>query len=33
MYVDMVTILQSFFKAERTGNWELHLQAVHDVLP
>ena len=29
----MVTILQSFIKAERTGNWELHLQTVHDMLP
>ena len=25
MYIDMVIILQSFIKAERTGNWELHL--------
>ena len=33
MYIDMVTILQSFIKAERTGNWELHLQTVHDMLP
>ena len=28
----MVSILCKFIKAERTGNFELHLQAVHDML-
>ncbi len=32
-YMDMIDILRMFLKAERTGNWELHLQAVHDMLP
>lgn len=29
----MVDILHTFIRAERTGNWKLHLQAVHDMLP
>ena len=29
----MVQILCKFIKAERTGNWNLHLQAVQDMLP
>ena len=29
----MVDILRTFIRAERTGNWKLHLQAVHDMLP
>ena len=29
----MVDILRTFIKGERTGNWELHLQAVYDMLP
>ena len=33
MYIDMVPILQSFIKVERTGNWDLHLQTVHHMLP
>jgi len=32
-YMDMLDILKSFLKAERTGNWELHLKALHDMLP
>ena len=32
-YMNMVDILRKFIKAERTGNWELHLQAVRDMLP
>ncbi len=32
-YMDMIDILRRFIKAERTGDWELHLQAVHDMLP
>ena len=29
----MIDILRNFVKAERTGNWRLHLQCVHDMLP
>ncbi len=32
-YMEMVDILCKFIKAERTGNWKLHLQAVYDMLP
>ena len=32
-YIDMVQILCKFIKAERTGNWALHLQDVHNMLP
>ncbi|KAK3713979.1 hypothetical protein QZH41_005649 [Actinostola sp. cb2023] len=32
-YMKMVDILRKFIKAERTGNWNLHLQAVYDMLP
>ncbi|CAG2194071.1 unnamed protein product [Mytilus edulis] len=32
-YMDMIDILRRFIKAERTGNWELHLQTVKDMLP
>ena len=32
-YMEMVEILRVFIKAERTGNWELHLQALYDMLP
>ena len=32
-YLDMVAILKKFIKAERTGNWMLHLAAVQDTLP
>ena len=28
-----IDILRKFIKAERTGNWELHFQAVYDMLP
>ena len=28
-----IDILRKFIKAERTRNWELHLQAVYDMLP
>jgi hypothetical protein len=31
--MDMVDILRKFIKAERIGNWSLHLQAVGDMLP
>ena len=32
-YMNMVDILRQFLKAERTGNWMLHLQSVKDMLP
>ena len=32
-YLDMVSILQRFIKAERMANWKLHLQTVQDMLP
>ena len=32
-YIAMIDILKTFLKAERTGNWLLHLSAVHDMLP
>ena len=32
-YMVMVDILRKFIRAERTGNWKLHLQAVRDMLP
>ena len=31
-YLDMLDILQTFNKAECTGNWQLHLQAMHEML-
>ena len=31
--MDMMGILRKFLKAERTGNWNLHLQAMHTMLP
>ena len=31
--MDMLDIHRKFLKAERTGNWKLHLQAMHDMLP
>ena len=32
-YMDMINILRKYIRAERTGNWELHLQAVSEMLP
>ncbi len=32
-YMRMVQILCRFIKAERTGNWDLHLSAVQEMLP
>ena len=32
-YMDMLDVLRKFLKAERTGNWKLHLQAMHEMLP
>ena len=33
MYLDMIDILCSFIKAERTGDWVLHLQSMRAMLP
>ncbi|CAC5379455.1 unnamed protein product [Mytilus coruscus] len=32
-YTDMVDLLRKFIKAERTGNWTLHLQIIKEMLP
>ena len=32
-YMEMLDILRKFLKAERTGNWKLHLQAMHEMFP
>ena len=32
-YCEMIQLLRKFIKAERTGNWDLHLQSVRDMLP
>ena len=32
-YLDMLDMLRGFLKAERTGNWEMHMQAVSQMLP
>ena len=32
-YMSTVDILKCFLKAERTGNWLLHLSVVHEMLP
>ena len=32
-YMDMIDILRKYIRAERTGNWELHLQTVSKMLP
>ena len=32
-YMDMIDILRKHIRAEHTGNWELHLQAVSEMLP
>ena len=33
LYLEMVTILKKFIRAERTGNWKLHLEALREMLP
>ena len=33
MYIDLVQILLNFVRAEREGNWELHLEAFQQMLP
>ena len=32
-YFEMIDILKQFIKAERTGDWELHLQSLYSMLP
>ena len=32
-YIEMIGILQMFIKAERTGDWALHLQTIQAMLP
>ncbi len=32
-YMEMVDILRLFIKAERTGNWMLHLKSLQEMLP
>ena len=32
-YMEMVSLLRTFIKAERTGNWLLHLETVQQMLP
>ena len=32
-YMAMVDILKKFVRAERTGNFNLHLEAIKDMLP
>lgn len=32
-YSEMIQILRSFIRAERTGDWDLHLRALQDMLP
>ena len=33
LYMNMMNILLKFLKTERTGQWELHLQSMHGMLP
>lgn len=33
IYLQMLDILRRFIKAERTGNWQLHLSSVSEMLP
>ena len=32
-YMDTVCLLKNFIHAERTGNWQLHLQSIFNMLP
>ena len=32
-YMKMLDILRQFIKAERTGNWQLHLKSTYEILP
>ena len=31
--MEQIDILQRFIKAERTGNWELHLRSAQEMMP
>ena len=33
LFTEMVSIVRMFIRAERTGNWELHVDATKDMLP
>ena len=33
MFIDFVSIVRLFIRAERTGNWRLHLKATQEMLP
>ena len=33
MYIEMINIVCMVIKAQRTGNWLLHLEAVSEMLP
>ena len=33
VYMEMVNLLRQFLKAERTGNWQLHLRTLQEMLP
>ncbi|KAG1678576.1 hypothetical protein GQR58_013380 [Nymphon striatum] len=32
-YMDMIDILRTFIRSERTGDWRRHMHALHDMLP
>ena len=32
-YMDMIDILRTFLRSERTGDWRLHVHALHTMLP
>ena len=32
-YFQMITLVLKFIESERMGNWKLHLQVIHDMLP
>jgi len=33
VYFEMVTLIKHFIEAERSSNWDLHLQTIHEMLP
>ena len=33
MYIKMIDITRKLLRSERTGNWQLHLQAMYEMLP
>lgn len=32
-YFEMITLMMKFIESERMGNWKLHLEVIHDMLP